>query len=250
MARFDGKSVIVTGGGSGIGAATARAFAAQGAAVMIGDINPKAGEAVAADIRAKGQKAAFTAVDTTRKASVEALVAAAVKAHGRLDVVFANAGVFDGFAPFTDIDEALFDRVIGVNVKGYFFTCQAAFEELKKSGGNIVMTASVAGLGAGGGGAAYTASKYATIGLINQIGVEAAAHGVRVNGVAPGGVKTGMTEHLIADPAVAGFISQGTPLGRWAEPDEIADAVVFLASDEARYITGTVLRVDGGMRSK
>ena len=250
MARFDGKSVIVTGGGSGIGAATARAFAAQGTAVMIGDINPKAGEAVAADIRAKGQKAAFTAVDTTRKASVEALVAAAVKAHGRLDVVFANAGVFDGFAPFTDIDEALFERVIGVNVKGYFFTCQAAFEELKKSGGNIVMTASVAGLGAGGGGAAYTASKYATIGLINQIGVEAAAHGVRVNGVAPGGVKTGMTEHLIADPAVAGFISQGTPLARWAEPEEIADAVVFLASDEARYITGTVLRVDGGMRSK
>ncbi len=250
MARFDGKSVIVTGGGSGIGAATARAFAAQGAAVMIGDINAKAGEAVAADIRAKGQKAAFAVVDTTRKASVEALVAAAVKAHGRLDVVFANAGVFDGFAPFTDIDEALFDRVIGVNVKGYFFTCQAAFEELKKSGGNIVMTASVAGLGAGGGGAAYTASKYATIGLINQIGVEAAAHGVRVNGVAPGGVKTGMTEHLIADPAVAGFISQGTPLARWAEPEEIADAVVFLASDEARYITGTVLRVDGGMRSK
>ncbi|MEA3220453.1 SDR family NAD(P)-dependent oxidoreductase [Immundisolibacter sp.] len=250
MARFDGKSVIVTGGGSGIGAATARAFAAQGAAVMIGDINAKAGEAVAADIRASGQTAAFTAVDTTKKASVEALVAAAVAAHGKLDVVFANAGVFDGFLPFTDIDEALFDRVIGVNVKGYFFTCQAAFKELKKTGGNIVMTASVAGLGAGGGGAAYTASKYATIGLINQIGVEAAAHGVRVNGVAPGGVKTGMTEHLIADPAVAGFITQGTPLGRWAEPDEIAAAVVFLASDEARYITGTVLRVDGGMRSK
>jgi len=250
MARFDGKSVIVTGGGSGIGAATARAFAAQGAAVMIGDINVRAGEAVAADIRASGHEAAFTAVDTTKKASVEALVAAAVAAHGKLDVVFANAGVFDGFLPFTDIDEALFDRVIGVNVKGYFFTCQAAFEELKKTGGNIVMTASVAGLASGGGGAAYTASKYATIGLINQIGVEAAAHGIRVNGVAPGGVKTGMTEHLIADPAVAGFITQGTPLGRWAEPDEIADAVVFLASDEARYITGTVLRVDGGMRSK
>jgi len=242
--------VIVSGGGSGIGAATARAFAAQGAAVMIGDINAKAGEAVAADIRAQGHKAAFTVVDTTKKASVDALVAAAVKAHGRLDVVFANAGVFDGFLPFTDIDEALFDRVIGVNVKGYFFTCQAAFEELKKTGGNIVMTASVAGLASGGGGAAYTASKYATIGLINQIGVEAAAHGIRVNGVAPGGVKTGMTEHLIADPAVAGFISQGTPLGRWAEPEEIADAVVFLASGEARYITGTVLRVDGGMRSK
>lgn len=250
MARFDAKSVIVTGGGSGIGAAAARAFAVQGAAVTIGDIDAQRGEAVAADIRAGGHEAAFTAVDTTDKSSVEALVAAAVARHGKLDVLFANAGVFDGFALFTDIDEALFDRVMAVNVKGYFFACQAAFSELKKTRGNIVMTASVAGLGAGGGGAAYTASKYATVGLINQIGVEAAAHGIRVNGVAPGGVKTGMTAALIDDPAVAGFISQATPLARWAEPDEIADAVLFLASDEARYITGTVLRVDGGMRSK
>lgn len=250
MARFEGKSVIVTGGGSGIGAASARAFAAQGAAVMIGDINPQAGEAVAAQIRATGGKAAFTTVDTTRKASVEALVAAAVAAHGRLDVVFVNAGVFDNFLPFMEIDEALFDRVISINVKGYFFTCQAAFPELKKTGGNIVMTASIASLGANGGGAVYTASKFATAGLINQIGVEAAAHGVRVNGVAPGGVKTAMTAAYVDDPQVSDFIRQATPLGRWAEPEEVADAVVFLASDEARYITGTVLRVDGGLRSK
>lgn len=250
MARFDGKSVIVTGGGSGIGAAAARAFAAQGAAVMIGDINAGAGEAVAADIRAGGHEAAFTAVDTTNKSSVEALVAAAVARHGKLDVVFANAGVFDGFAPFTDIDEAQFDRVMAVNVKGYFFTCQAAFPELKKTGGNIVMTASIASLGANGGGAAYTASKHATAGLINQIGVEAAVHGVRVNGVAPGGVRTGMTAAYVEDPGVSAFIRQATPLGRWAEPEEVADAVLFLASNEARYITGTVLRVDGGMRSK
>lgn len=250
MARFDGKSVIVTGGGSGIGAAAARAFAAQGAAVMIGDIDAERGEAVAADIRSAGGKAAFTVVDTTKKASVEALVTAAVAAHGRLDVVFANAGVFDSFLPFTDIDEALFERVMAVNVKGYFFTCQAAFAELKKTGGNIVMTASIASLGANGGGAAYTASKHATAGLINQIGVEAAAHGVRVNGVAPGGVKTGMTAAYVEDPGVSAFIRQATPLGRWAEPEEVADAVLFLACDEARYITGTVLRVDGGLRSK
>jgi NAD(P)-dependent dehydrogenase (short-subunit alcohol dehydrogenase family) len=218
--------------------------------VTIGDIDAGAGEAMAADIRTGGHEAAFTAVDTTNKSSVEALVAAAVARHGKLDVVFANAGVFDGFAPFTDIDEALFDRVMAVNVKGYFFTCQAAFPELKKTGGNIVMTASIASLGANGGGAAYTASKHATVGLINQIGVEAAAHGVRVNGVAPGGVRTGMTAAYVEDPGVSAFIRQATPLGRWAEPDEIADAVLFLASNEARYITGTVLRVDGGMRSK
>jgi NAD(P)-dependent dehydrogenase (short-subunit alcohol dehydrogenase family) len=238
MARFDGKSVIVTGGGSGIGAAAARAFAAQGAVVMIGDIDAERGEAVAADIRSAGGKAAFTVVDTTRKASV------------RLDVVFANAGVFDSFLPFTDIDEALFERVMAVNVKGYFFTCQAPFAELKKTGGNIVMTASIASLGANGGGAAYTASKHATAGLIKQIGVEAAAHGVRVNGVAPGGVKTGMTAAYVEDLGVSAFIRQATPLGRWAEPQEVADAVLFLACDEARYITGTVLRVDGGLRSK
>ncbi len=250
MARFDGRSVIVTGGGSGIGAAAARTFAAQGAAVLIGDIDAARGEAVAAEIRAQGLQAAFGQVDTTRKASVEALVGQAVAAHGRLDVVFANAGVFDSFLPFGEIDEALFDRVMAVNVKGYFFTCQAAIGELRKTGGNIVMTASVAGLGAGGGGAAYTASKYATIGLINQIAVEVAALGVRVNGVAPGGVKTAMTAAYVNDPQVGVLISQATPLGRWAEPQDIADAVVFLASDEARYITGTVLRVDGGMRSR
>ena len=250
MARFDGKSVLVTGGGSGIGAAAARGFAAQGAAVMIGDLDAARGEAVAAEIRQQGGKAAFTAVDTTRKASVEALVTAAVAAHGRLDVAFVNAGVFDGFLPFMDIDEALFERVMAVNVKGYFFTCQAAFPELKKTGGNLVMTASIASFGANGGGAAYPASKYATAGLINQIAVEAAPHGVRVNGVAPGGVKTAMTAGYVNDPAVSGFISQATPPGRWAEPEEIADAVLFLASHEARYITGTVLRVDGGLRSK
>lgn len=250
MARFDGKSVLVTGGASGIGAAAARAFAAQGAKVMIGDLNLERAQEVAADIVAAGGLATAHAADTTRKENVTELVAAAVDAHDGLDVVFANAGVFDQFLPFMDIDQALFDRVYAVNVRGYFFTCQAACPELEKSGGNIVMTASVAGLGAGGGGAAYTASKYATIGMINQIAVEAAPRGVRVNGVAPGGVKTAMTAAYVDDPQVGAFIAQATPLARWAEPEEIADAVLFLASDEARYVTGTVLRVDGGMRSK
>lgn len=250
MADFTGKSVLVTGGGSGIGAAAARAFAAHGAAVMVADINAEAAQAVAAQLRAAGHTAAASAVDTTRKASVDALVTATVAAHGRLDVLFANAGIFDGFLPFADIDEALFDRVLAVNVKGYFLCVQAAFPELVKTAGNVVMTASVAGLGAGGGGAAYTASKYATIGLVNQIAVEAAPQGVRVNAVAPGGVKTGMTAAYADDPQVGAFIAQATPLARWAQPEEIADAVVFLASDAARYITGTVLRVDGGMRSK
>ena len=250
MARFDGKVAVVTGGASGIGEAASRGFGAEGAKVVVADINETAGKAVADSIKAAGGEASFLPVNTTSTDSVNALIAGAVKTYGKLDVLYSNAGVFDDFLPVTDISDELFDRVIGINLKGYFLCCRASLPELEKTGGNIIMTASVAGLGAQGGGAAYTASKFGTVGLINQIAVEYAQRGVRVNGVAPGGIKTGMTDALIDDPEVSGLIEQWTPMGRWGEPQEVADAVLFLASDQATYITGTVLRVDGGVRSK
>lgn len=250
MQRFTGKSIIVTGAGSGIGRAAAISFAAEGGQVVVADLNGDSAAAVAGEITGAGGTAMAVTVDTADKASVDAMTAAAVDAYGKLDVLYANAGVFDHFLPFGEIEEALFDKVMAVNVKGYFFCCQAAFPELAKTQGNIVMTASIAGLGANGGGAAYTASKFAVVGLINQIGVEAAAQGVRVNGVAPGGIKTGMTEHLLEVPEVDELIKAGTPLARWGEPQEIANAVLYLASPQASYTTGTVLRVDGGLRSK
>lgn len=250
MGRFDGKVAVVTGGASGIGKATSESFAAEGAKVIVADVNATAGKEVAAGIESRGGEARFVPADTTDTGSVNKLIATAVATFGKLDIIHCNAGVFDGFLPVTQIDDDLWDRVLGVNLKGYFLCCRAALPELEKSRGNIVMTASVAGLGAQGGGAAYTASKFGTIGLINQIAVEYATRGVRVNGVAPGGIKTGMTNNLIDDPAVDGLIKQWTPMARWGEPQEVADAVLFLASDQATYITGTVLRVDGGVRSK
>jgi len=250
LERFVDKSVVVTGAGSGIGRASAMSFAAEGAQVVIADLDPAAAAKVVDEIQQAGGNATAVTVNTADKTSVQEMLASAIAAYDKLDVLHNNAGTFDHFLPFQEIEEELWDRVIDVNLKGYFLCCQAAMPELLKTGGNIVMTASVAGLGAGGGGAAYTASKFGTIGLINQIAVEVAEQGVRVNGVAPGGVKTNMTMHLLEDPVAAELIQAGTPVGRWAEPQEIADAVLYLASPQASYTTGTVLRVDGGMRSK
>lgn len=250
MNRFDSKSVLVTGAGSGIGSAAALAFAREGARVVVADINEPGGLEVVSAIQDEGGTASFEPVDTADSASVNRMMENTLARCGQLDVLFSNAGVFDGFLPVTEISDDLWDRVIDVNLRGYFFCCRAALPALERSGGNIVMTASVAGLGAQGGGSAYTASKFGTVGLINQIAVEYAQRGVRVNGVAPGGIKTGMTGGLADDPEVNAMIRDWTPMARWGEPQEVADAVLFLASAQASYITGTVLRVDGGIRSK
>lgn len=250
MNRFQDKAVLITGAGSGIGRAAAEGFAREGAEVVVADIDEPAGQETVAAIRSAGGKASFVPVDTSDSGSVQALLARTLSTCGKLDVLHSNAGVFDGFLPVTEISDDLWNRVIDVNLRGYFLCCRAALPELEKTGGNIVMTASVAGLGAQGGGAAYTASKFGTVGLVNQIAVEYARRGVRVNGVAPGGTKTGMTGDLVDDAEVGAMIRDWTPMGRWGEAHEVADAVLFLASDQASYITGTVLRIDGGIRSK
>jgi NAD(P)-dependent dehydrogenase (short-subunit alcohol dehydrogenase family) len=250
MNRFKDKVVIVTGGGAGIGEATAIAFAHEGAQVVVADISEAQGSATVAAIHVNGGKAVFTATDTGDAASVNTLVESAVKAFGQLDVYFSNAGIIDGFAPCSQTTDDIWSRVIDINLSGYFYGARAALPHLIKSKGNIVMTASVAGLGALTGGTAYTASKHGVAGLIHQIACEVAAQGVRVNGVAPGPVMTSMARAQPNLDDVTAWVKGGTPMGRWGEPEEIAAAVLFLASDAASFITGTMLRVDGGWRSK
>ncbi|RLA06368.1 MAG: short-chain dehydrogenase [Gammaproteobacteria bacterium] len=250
MSRFADKTVIITGGGSGIGKACAELFARDGAKVVVADLAEESAMQVVEQIQRMGGDALFLQVDTSLWHSVQQLVADTLDAYGSLDIYINNAGVFDGFAKCMDTTDKVWDQVINVNLKGYFHGCRAALPELIKSGGNIVMTASIAGLGAGGGGTAYTASKFGTVGLIKQIACEYADQGVRVNGVAPGGLHTGMTDMYADDEAVAGFISSRTPLGRWGEPEEVASAIAYLASADAGYVTGSILSVDGGWRAQ
>lgn len=250
MKRFVDKVVIVTGSGSGIGRATAIAFAREGAQVVVADISAAGGKKTVESIQSSGGKGHFTLCDTGNVESVNALVSSTVESFGKLDVLFNNAGIFDGFPACVDMTDEVWNRVLGVNLSGYFYCSRAALPHLIKTKGNIIMTASCASYRAMTAGIAYTAAKHGIVGLINQIASEYGPQGVRVNGVAPGAIRTNIAPERSSEPGIEEWVQSVTPLGYWAEPDVVADPVLFLASDAARYITGTVLRVDGGWMSK
>jgi NAD(P)-dependent dehydrogenase (short-subunit alcohol dehydrogenase family) len=248
--KLENKVAIVTGGGSGMGRATSLLFAKEGAKVVVADIVEESAKKTASDIQAAGGKATPLRVDVSQSADWQKLVRLAVDTYSKLDILINNAGIFDSFAKCLDISDELWDKVLAVNLKGYFMGCKAALPELIKTKGNIVMTASVAGLGADGGGAAYTASKFGVVGLTHQIACEYARDGVRVNCVCPGGIITGLTKDFVESEHAKNLMAERTPLGRWGEAEEVARAILFLASDDASFITGTPFRVDGGFRSK
>lgn len=252
MARFDGKVVVVTGAASGMGRTAAQRFAAEGGKVVVADVADAGGEETTRLITAAGGESVFQHVDVAEWDSVQALVARAVDTYGKLDVWVNNAGVLEQ-TKAVDLPLETWDKVINVNLRGYFYGCKAALPELLKTKGNIVMTASVAGLGSRAGGTAYTVSKFGTVGLIRQVAADYAAEGVRVNGVAPGLIVTGMTEPLLNDPTGKAqmdmMLQAFVPMGRGAQPEEVSDVMVFLASDEARYMTGSIVTVDGGWRA-
>jgi NAD(P)-dependent dehydrogenase (short-subunit alcohol dehydrogenase family) len=250
---FTGKVALITGAGNGIGRATALAFAKSGAKVVVVDRDAAAGEATAGIIRQQGGEAKFVAADVTRSADVQAYVKAAIDAYGRIDCFFNNAGIEGTWKHTAEYDEAMFDQVIGVNVKGVFLGLRHVLPEmLRQQSGAIVNTASVAGLVATPGMPAYVASKHAVIGLTKTAAGEVAKSGVRVNAVCPGPVDTRMIhslEQMInpADPeSIARRYQAAIPTGRYTTPDEIANTVLFLCSDLAGNITGGQFVVDGG----
>ena len=230
---FTGKVALITGGGGGIGRATALAFAKAGAKVVIVDRDAAAGEATAGIIRQQGGEARFIAADVTKSADVANYVKETIAAYGKIDCFFNNAGIEGGLAHTADYDEAMFDQVIGVNVKGVFLGLRHVLPELlKQKSGAVVNTASVAGLVATPGMPAYVASKHAVIGLTKTAAGEVARQGIRVNAVCPGPVDTRMIHSLEAqlnpaDPAsVSRRYQSAIPMGRYVTPDEIANTVL------------------------
>jgi len=244
MASLASKVAIVTGGGTGIGRATAVAMAKAGASLVIGNRDAKLGEEVVRTIEQAGGRAVFQVTDVSKPNDVKALVERAVKEFGRLDLAFNNAGTDGQQAPLheQDIDKAslLFD----VNIKGVFYCMKYEIEEmLRTGGGSIVNTSSTFGLNGYPGFSLYSGTKHAVTGMTKSAALDYGKRGIRVNAVAPGPIETPMLAKGFGDDPNGAPV---VPMGRTGQPEEIADPVVFLLSDEARYITGHTFPVDGG----
>ncbi|MFM6832277.1 MAG: SDR family NAD(P)-dependent oxidoreductase [Novosphingobium sp.] len=249
MERFAGKAVLITGAATGIGRATALAFAREGANVMIGDVDARAQETIDM-IVAEGGNAAFRHTDVRKAADLDALVAACVERYGRMDAAFNNAGVLPPQRPIHEVTEDELDLAIDVDFKGVFFAMQAEIRHfLKVGGGVIVNTASVGALIADPNMSAYCAMKHAVSGLTKAGAVEYAQQNIRVNAIAPGFVVTPMTQHWADSNAFTEMFYAQNISGRAARPEEIAPTVLHLCSDGASFINGATFTIDGGQTS-
>jgi NAD(P)-dependent dehydrogenase (short-subunit alcohol dehydrogenase family) len=252
MARFTDKSIIVTGAGSGIGRAAAIAFAAEGGRVLVADLTDGA-DATADAIRQAGGTAEALRIDAGSEADVVRAIDLACERFGGLDIMFANAGISGGMANIFDTDVALITDVLRVNLIGPFLAIKHAAPRIaERGGGAIVLTASVAGIRSGAGSTAYSASKAGVINLAAVAAQQLSGSNVRVNAICPGLTETGMTKPTFDYAREAGKmdrVGRLNPLRRGAQPEELAKVALFLASDDASYVNGQALAVDGGLSS-
>ena len=246
---FVGKTVLITGAGNGIGRGTALAFAREGARLVLADIDGTAGEAVREESCAAGGEAFFVRTDVARGTEVQAMVAASVERYGRIDCAFNNAGIEEEHQRLADSDEAMYDRMMGINVKGVWLCMKYQIAQmLGQGGGVIVNTASVAGLIGAPKHAIYAASKHAVVGLTKSAAAEYGKRGIRVNSVCPGVIRTPMLERALRrEPDWEQTLLRMHPIGRLGEVDDVAQAVLWLCSDASAFVTGHQLAVDGAM---
>lgn len=248
MHRLEGKIVVITGAASGIGAAAAERFIAEGAKVVLADIAAAALQQQAATL---GDAASYQVTDVTSEDAVKALAEQTMATHGRVDAVLLNAGAEGDVHPLPDYPTATFDKVMAVNVRGVWLGLKYFMKAMEQTGGSIVITSSTNGIRATPNIAAYTAAKHAAIGLMRAGAVEGARNRIRINAVCPSPTDTPMVHTLAAKRGYEGRtdepLARSVPLGRYGRPEEIANLMLFLASDEASFCTGGVYMADGGV---
>ena len=252
MALLQDKVCIVTGGAGSLGLASARRFLAEGAKLMLTDL--RNGDLTRAAAELASDRVKIFAADVTDAGAVKAMIACTVANWGKIDVVFSNAGIQGVVAPATDYPEDVFDRVMAVHVNGAFLTCKYALPQMN-DGGSIVITSSVVGAQAAPGSIAYATAKHAQVGLMRTLAREVARRGIRVNTLHPGPIDNSFQLEIeqgigkMAEIDATDMLNQMIPLHRHAKPDEVAGSALYLASDLSSFVTGTMLMVDGGMRS-
>ncbi len=248
---LEGKVIVVTGAGSGIGRASAVIMGSRGAKLVLVDFNAEAGEETLELVRQNGGEGTFVQADVSQASDVQKYIQKALEAYGKIDVAFNNAGILQKFQRFQDISEEEFTRIVNVNLKGVFLGMKYALQVMDKQGyGNIINTASTTAIRAEHSLAAYTASKHGVAGLTKAAAIEYVRKGIRINAICPGGVATTLTAAVPQSLQESGYVPEEFPnmrIGRYAEPEELAQIVAFLASDYSSYMTGSIILADGGI---